>query len=190
MPSRTRLTADRITDAAAELVDDDGYASLTLGAVADALGVRPPSLYNHVDGLDEIRRRLRVRAIEQLGDQLLRAAVGRSGDDAVRAVARAYRSFALAHRGLYAATVPSSEAADDEVQRAGARVVDTVVAALSDLDLGPDQAIHATRTLRAAVHGFVDLELAGGFGLAQSPDDTFEWMTELLVAGFGAVPRA
>ena len=110
----------------------------TLGAVAAALGVRAPSLYNHVDGLDEIRRRLRVRAIDALGDALQRATVGRSGDEAVRTIARAYRAFALDHPGLYAATVPSSEVADADVQQAGARVVETVVAALSGFDLDPD----------------------------------------------------
>ena len=186
MPPRTPLTVDRITDAAVELVEREGHDALALGAVAAALGVRAPSLYNHVDGLDEIRRRLRVRAIDALGDALQRATVGRSGDEAVRTIARAYRAFALDHPGLYAATVPSSEVADADVQQAGARVVETVVAALSGFHLDPDEAVHATRTLRAAVHGFVDLELAGGFGLAQSPSDTFDWMTELLAQGFRA----
>ncbi len=106
------------------------------------------------------------------------------------ALARAYRAFALAHPGWYATTVPSAEGGDEEVRLAGARVVETVVAVLAGHGFDPDTAIHATRTLRAAVHGFVDLELAGGFGLAQSPADTFDWMTELLVAGFRAAPPA
>ncbi len=184
--ARPGLTVDRIVDAAAQLADRDGYDGLTLGGVAAALGVRTPSLYNHVDGLDELRRRLTVRAITGLGGALQRATVGRSGDDAVRALLRAHRDYALAHPGLYAATVPSSEVDDDEVRAAGTAVVETVVAALSGYELGPDEAVHATRSLRAAAHGFVALELSGGFGLAQPPSDTFDWMAEVLADGFRA----
>lgn len=185
MAARPGLTSERVVDAAAELADRDGLHALTLGRVAEALGVRTPSLYNHVGGLDDLRRRLTLRGIDELGAVLQRAAVGRSGDDAVRAIARAYREFALSRPGLYATTVPSSEVDDDAVRDAGARVVETVVAALDGYGLDPDAAIHATRSLRAAVHGFVALELAGGFGLSQSPADTFDWMTELLAEGFG-----
>lgn len=184
MAPRAGLTPDRIVDAAAELADREGHAALTLSGVAASLGVRTPSLYNHVAGLDELRRLLTIRAIQQLGTALQRATVGRSADEAVRAIAVAYRQFALAHPGLYAATVPSSE--DDQVRLAGAAVVDTVLAALDGYALTHDDAIHATRSLRAAVHGFVALELSGGFGLAQDPEDTFEWLTALLIAGIGA----
>ena len=184
MPPRAGLTPGRIVEAAAEIADRDGIDALTLGRVATALGVRAPSLYNHVGGLEDLRRRLTLRGIEELGAAVQRAAVGRSRDDAVRALARAHRLFALSRPGLYAATVPTTEVDDDEVREAGSRVVETVVAALDGYGLDPDAAIHATRSLRAAVHGFVSLELAGGFGLAQSPDETFDWLTELLVEGF------
>lgn len=183
MPPRPGLTATRIVDAAADLVDREGHDALALGRVADALGVRTPSLYNHVAGLDEVRRHLTLRALHQLGAVVQRAAVGRSAEDAVHAIADAHRRFALEHPGLYAATVPTTEVEDEEVRRAGAAVVDTVLAALGGYGLDRDEAVHATRSVRAAVHGFVALELAGGFGLAQPPEQTFAWMTRLLADG-------
>ena len=183
MAPRAGLNADRIVDAAAEVADRDGATPVTLGAVAAALGVRTPSLYNHVDGLHDLRRRLTVRAIHQLGDACRRATVGRSTDDAVRALVVAHRQFARTHPGLYAATVPSSEVDDHEVRSAGAAVVETILAVLGGYGLDRDDAIHATRSLRSAVHGFVALELAGGFGLDQDPDASFDWMTDLLVRG-------
>jgi AcrR family transcriptional regulator len=186
MAARRRVTVERIVDTAAELLDRDGPDALTMGRIAAALGVRPPSLYNHVDGLGEVRRLVTIRSIEELGEALQRGAVGHSGAGAVRAMARASRDFARAHPGRYATTVPTTEVDDDEVRRAGSHVVDTVVDALAGYGFDRDDAIHATRSLRAAVHGFVALELAGGFGLEQSPDDTFEWMVDLLTDGFAA----
>lgn len=183
MPPRAGLTVERIVDAAEALVDRDGHAALTLGGVAGALGVRTPSLYNHVDGLDDLRRHLTVRGIRRLGAALQQATVGRSRDEAVRALMAAHRTFGHAHPGLYAATVPSSEVDDDQVRAAGAAVVETILAVLAGYGLGHDDAIHATRSLRAAVHGFVSLELTGGFGLGQDPDASFAWLADVLVRG-------
>lgn len=186
MSPRPGLTVDRVVDAAVVVADRDGRDALTLGAVADLLGVRTPSLYNHVRGLDDLRRLLTVRALRELGEVVQRAAVGRSSDDAVRAIATAYRAFALDHPGLYAATVQTTEGGDAEVQQAGAEVLATVLAALGAYGLDDDEAVHATRTLRSAVHGFVSLELAGGFGLAQDPAATFTWMVDRLAEAFTA----
>lgn len=186
MSRRAGLTVDRVVDAAVRVADRDGHDALTLGAVADLLGVRTPSLYNHVRGLDDLRRLLTVRALRELGEVVQRAAVGRSADDAVRAIATAYRGFALDHPGLYAATVRTTEGGDAEVQEAGAEVLATVLAALGAYGLDDDEAVHATRTLRSAVHGFVSLELAGGFGLAQDPAATFTWMVDRLAEAFTA----
>jgi AcrR family transcriptional regulator len=180
MAPRPGLTVDRIVEAAAAIADMEGLERLTLGAVATALGVRTPSLYNHVGGLDDLRRLLTVRGLEELGAALQRAAVGRSGDDAVRAVAEATRAFARARPGLYATTVPTTEVDDEAVREAGTAVLTTVLDALAGYDLDEGAAVHAARTLRAAVHGFVTLELAGGFGLAVAVDDSFTWMTRRL----------
>ncbi len=45
----------RVVEVAAELADANGLDQLTLAQVAARLGVRLPSLYNHVDGLPGLR---------------------------------------------------------------------------------------------------------------------------------------
>lgn len=47
-------------------------------------------------------------------------------------------------------------------------------------------AIQAARSLRSAVHGFVSLELAGGFGMPVDADASFAWLAELLADGIRA----
>lgn len=189
MAARPGLTATKVVDAAVAVVDRDGLDGLALGRVAAELGVRTPSLYNHVGGLDDLRRLLTVRALEDLGAALRGAAVGRSGADALRALAAAQRSFARDHPGLYATTVPSTEVDDEQVRAAGQRVVDVVLACLAPYGLEGDEAIHAARSLRAAVHGFLALELAGGFGLAVDRGTSFAWLVDRLVDGLSSAPR-
>jgi AcrR family transcriptional regulator len=170
---RHGLDRAAVVAAAAAVADEAGLEQVTLARVAERLGVRSPSLYHHVAGLPGLRRELALGGLRALEAQLARAAVGKSRDDAVLALADAFRAFAHAHPGLYAATLRSPDSADDELTRAGQDVVDVVLAALAAYGLSGDDALHATRALRAIVHGFVSLEATGGFGLPLDLDESF-----------------
>ena len=179
----------RRPETACDLVDAAGFEALTLSAVAARLDVRPPSLYNHVDGLDDLRDAVRVAALEGLGAVIRDAAVGRSGADALRALAHAYRRWVRAHPGQYALTQSGIEdAPSEEVRAAGRAVVEVVLATLRGFGLEGDEAIHAARALRSALHGFVLLETGAGFGMPIDVDASFDRVVEMIVEGVRARP--
>ena len=177
MITRRRLTKDAVVDAAIAVVEEDGVAELTLSRVARALGIKPPSLYNHVDSLDALRREVALRAIADLGRRLGQAAMGRAGRDALHAIAAEFRSYANANPGLYEL---SAQARPDDAEYAAAsmRPVEPVLAILRSYDLDGAAGIHAARGLRAALHGFVSLEHLDGFGLDIDVDESFTWLVD------------
>jgi AcrR family transcriptional regulator len=182
---RAGLDTERVVDAAARIADAEGLDAVTLAQVAAELGVRPPSLYNHVEGHGGLLRALAVRGVRELTAALREAAVGRSGTDALGATARAYRAYAHAHPGLYAATVAAPAPDDAEHQAAARETVDVVFAVLRAWSLEGDDAVHATRAFRSALHGFVGLEAAGGFGIPVDLDESFERLVATLAGGLG-----
>jgi AcrR family transcriptional regulator len=186
--ARRGLSRVAVGETAARLADERGYDALTLGAVAAALGVRPPSLYNHVDGLHGLRRDLALRGVEELGDRLRDAAVGRAGADALAALAVAYRAYARERPGLYCALQRAADPGDAELRDAVMRALQPVLAVLAGYGLQGDAAIHAARTLRSALHGFVELERLGGFGIDVDLDRSYGWMVAALSAGMRAGP--
>jgi AcrR family transcriptional regulator len=188
MSRRQGLDRDRVVAAAAAIADAEGLEAVTLARVAAALGVRSPSLYNHVDGLDGLRRGIALLALGELGDALREAATGRAGADALVALADAYRLYARAHRGRYALIQVPQRAGDEEALAAAGTVVGAVVGALRAYALTDDDAIHATRAFRAAIHGFVALEDGGGFGLPLDVDESFRRMVAALAEGLAAGP--
>ena len=157
---RVRLPTGQVVDTAVELIDAQGFEALTLSAVAAELGVRPSALYNHVDSLDDLRGRVAVTATERLTTAISAAAIGVAGIAALRAVADAYRNFALDHPGQYSALLRASEATG-ELTRANDRLHDVFVAVYSGAGLSPDNAQLAARQARQAVHGYVTLQHAG-----------------------------
>jgi hypothetical protein len=121
--------------------------------------------------------------LRELHEGLAEAAVGRSRDDAVRALAYAYRSFAGRHPGLYAAAVRAPDFADAEFTRESERIVALVLRVLEGYGMEHQDALHAVRCVRSALHGFVSLEAAHGFGLPLDREETFRRLIDLLVSG-------
>lgn len=183
---RRRAGLDRavVVEAAAKLADKDGLAQLSLSRLATQLGVRTPSLYNHVDGLPGLLREMALLGGRELGRRLGRAAIGRSGDDAIIEMAHAYRAFAQERPGLYAAVQHAPDPEDQEAQEVANSVVGIVLTVLAGYNLAGDDAIHATRAFRSAMHGFVTLESIGGFGIPLDLDESFDRMILMLLAGF------
>jgi AcrR family transcriptional regulator len=180
---RAGLNAAGVVRAAANLADADGLDALTLARIAASVGVRTPSLYNHVDGLDDVRRGVALVGLREIGEALRDAAVGRAGDDALTAMAHAYRAYARAHPGRYAATQRAPAAGDDEMADAARGSVGVVLAILRGYGLEGDDAIHAARAVRSALHGFVALETGGGFGIPVDLDESFDRMVAALARG-------
>jgi AcrR family transcriptional regulator len=177
---RAGLDSESVVAAAAQLADAEGLGALTLARLADHLGVRAPSLYVHIHGLEDLRHRVAIRGAAELAAELQSAAAGRTQGEALAAVAGAYRAYALAHPGTYAALQRVPNLRDHEAAR---RVVDVVLAVLRGYGQSGDQAIHGVRIVRAALHGFVALELGEGFGIPLDLDESFRRLVGVLDRG-------
>lgn len=178
---RAGLTPSTVVDEALALVDEDGPDALTLTAVADRLGVRVPSLYNHVDGLDDLRDRAAARALDDLADALEVAA----SDEDPRVLLDAYRRWARAHPSRYALLPVQPAPTGAPTVAASVRVVDVVTTWAGRYGLRGEDAVHIARALRSALHGFCTIETAGGFGLPADVEDSFAVLVDLLVTGLG-----
>jgi AcrR family transcriptional regulator len=186
---KMKLDRTAVVAAAARIANADGLEALTLNRLAGALGIRPPSLYNHIRGLADLRRELALLSNRALGQRLAAAALARSGPEALLALAGAYRAYIKEFPGQYAASLPSSgarPAPDPELSASEEGVLQVVLAVVASFGLtGPD-ALHAARGLRSLVHGFATLEAAGGFGLPLDCDESFRRLVAMLKMGLTA----
>ena len=189
---RAGLTRLSVTEAAAALVDEIGFENLSMGLLAERLGVKTPALYKHVTSQADLAHRIAVRAMAEFADAIRDAIQGRAGSDALAAGAQAMRTYVREHPGQYAAADNAARATgpDDPIIPAVKRVVASWAAMLRGYHLNASQEMHALRMLRSAVHGFSTLEAAGGFQYDASVDDSFTWMVDFLDRGLQALPTS
>jgi AcrR family transcriptional regulator len=188
--ARTGLDQQTVLAAAAEIADTQGVEALSLAILAQKLGIRSPSLYNHVSGLPGLRYKLVLYGFAQMKEALTRAAIGKSKDDAVRAIAEAYLAFVRRHPGVYEATCRYPDLTDPVVQQAAGEVVEVVVKVLEGYGLQGDAAIHTVRAFRSLVHGFASIEQQGGFGIPLDLNVSFRLLVDTFLAGIHALHDA
>lgn len=180
MPTPARTSVDAIVAAGRAILAHEGLVGLTMQRVAEAAGVRAPSLYKRVSGRAGLVRLVGADAVGELGRCLDAAAT--TGDPVrdLRAQAEALRAFALRDPhafGLVFAPPADGGVADAELLAAAAAPVLRVVAEL----VGPADALNAARTVTAWATGFLRMELVGAFRLGGGIEEAFDYGIALLV---------
>jgi AcrR family transcriptional regulator len=187
---RAGVTPERLVRAGAELADEVGFDGVTVSALARRFDVKVPSLYSHVRNSDDLKTRIALLALAEMADRSAAALVGRSGRDALIALGAVYRDYARDHPGRYAATRmrldPQTAAAS-----AGPRHAQLMRAILLGYRLAPADQTHAVRLIGSTFHGYISLELAGGFDHSDpGPQESWERIMDALDALLGNWPPA
>lgn len=179
MSTRRQLNRERVVAEAARLVDESaakgagGVETLSMATLAEALRIRPPSLYNHVASLDDLRYGMALLASRRLLAVLRQAAAQHAGREALSYMAFAYRRFALEHPGIYPLTIRAPGPDQPELAETAQELLNLLLLALASMGWVGDDALHAVRGFRALLHGFVSLEGAGGFAMPLDREESF-----------------
>ncbi|TQS26664.1 TetR/AcrR family transcriptional regulator [Microbispora sp. KK1-11] len=177
---RAGLTTERLIRAGAELADEVGFDQVTISALARRFGVKVASLYSHLKSSQDLKTGIALFALEELADRVADALAGRAGKDALAAFADAYRGYAREHPGRYDAARlrldPETAAAS-----AGVRHAQMTRAILRGYDIAEPDQTHAVRMLGSVFHGYVSLEMSGGFShTAVDPEESWSWIVDSL----------
>lgn len=172
-------------DAAIRLVETEGPDALGVSRVARELGIKPPSIYNHVGKGDALALAVSIEGYRRLLATLQgHAAPMFDPRKQLGMLAYQTRAWALAHPHLYTVmsrTEPANE--HPEFRPLLTAMLELFGHPLEALGVQQGDTVHAIRGLRAAVHGFLLLENSGQYALNASVDASFDWLVSTLLDG-------
>jgi AcrR family transcriptional regulator len=153
-PSELSSRAKEIVSVARDLLEQEGLDALSMRRLADRLGIRAPSLYKHFADKQALEAALISDGFEEVAE-VFEAALADT-DDALGAIADAYRRFAHDHPHLYRLITERPLERDKILPGIEERAALPVYQAVGgDLDLA--------RAAWAFAHGMTNLELNGRF---------------------------
>jgi len=131
----------------------------------------------------EMRRFLALKGYRELLQLLREAREGKSGDDALAAVAHAIRRYALDRPALSAAAFRTAAVDCPEWREAYERLHAFMLDVLAECGLSGEAAENALNMLRSLVRGYVLHEVMHTLVGLESYDDAFDKAIQVFVAG-------
>ncbi|UFU00807.1 WHG domain-containing protein [Radiobacillus kanasensis] len=183
MAVKPGITLEDIISVSIDIADQHGVSEISLSTVSKKLGIRSPSLYNHVNGLSGLKAALAHYGTKRLYEAMADAAIGKSGEDAIYATTTAYIDFARNNPGLYEAVSIAVKLDSDVVQKEADKILQLMVRLLRTFHLPEDLLVHQVRILRAFLHGFVTIEQDKGFGIPLDVDESLQIGLDTIIAG-------
>lgn len=179
-----RLNKVTVVQTAADMADRNGLSSVTLKTLSEELGIKSPSIYKHIpNGLDGLHRELMLYGWRSVEAVMVKAAVGKSKDDAMYAISCAFRDFVKAHTGLFEAMQWYNMYVSDETLQATEKIVDLLFQVLDGYKLSEKNKVNTVRTFRAFWQGYSSIECHNGYGNSQSIDESFDFAIKILLKG-------
>lgn len=190
--SRMKVGLDKktIIETAANIADEKGIMNVSLKVLANELGIKSPSLYKHFNGgLDELNKELMLYGWRSLENEITRAAIGKSKDDAITSICYAYRNFVSKHKGLFEAMQWYNMYQSEEHLQATQGIIDILFQVLEAYDLTEEQKVHCVRMLRSFLQGFSAIESHDGFGNPTPLNNTFNFALKTILNGISDIQK-
>lgn len=158
-----RVTKMAVIQAASALADEKGLDHVSLKAVAERLGIRTPSLYNHIQSLEDLLRAVAHSGMGAMNERMARAAIGKSGEAAIRAVAAEYLRFMVEHCGVYETIQWATWHGTEETETLFADYTDLLRKLILSCGWGAEHTTEIVKVLAGFLHGYTTLQLRYAF---------------------------
>lgn len=158
-----RVTKMAVIQAASDLADEKGLDHLSLKAVAERLGIRTPSLYNHIESLEDLLRAVAHKGMQAMNGRMAQAAIGKSGEAAIQAVAIEYLHFMVEHSGVYETIQWATWHGTGETARLFSDYTELLRKLLLSCGFGAEDMTGILNLLAGFLHGYTTLQLRYAF---------------------------
>jgi len=181
---RQGLNRDTIVEASIRLIEEKGYAAFSMSELAKSLNIKTASLYNHIESLDTLCTEVGLAAVAQMVAKEQKAIEGKEKDEALFAIADAYRAFAKEHNELYRVIMSLQKSKNEVLERAAGQITGPIMQVLSGYGLSKTEQMHWQRILRSMMHGFAAHEEAGGFShFPVDKDESYRMAVQCIADG-------
>lgn len=180
---RIGLSREKVIEQAAMLANEKGLKYVTITTLADHLGIKKPSLYNHIKSQDDIYQGIMIYGWKNGAEAITDHITEKDAHEALREYARGFYKYAIDNPGILEAMLWYNKYKSEELVQATRKVYTFFFAQTDKLHIDRVIANHLLRTYRAFLEGFLLLVVHDSFGNPISVNDSFELSLDVLISG-------
>lgn len=186
---RIGLTHEKVIEEAANLANKKGLSYVTISSLAEFLGVKKPSLYNHIKSQEDIYEGIMIYGWKNGVQPIAENLHENNPQKALKKYARAFYKYALDNPGIFEAMLWYNKYKSPELIEASEKIYDFFFAQTDKMNIDRESANHLLRTFRAFLEGFLLLVIHNSFGNPISIEESFELSLDVLISGMKKIRR-
>lgn len=173
MPTPAKTSQADLIEIGLALAAEGGADAVTIAAVAQAAGIKGPSLYKHFADREALLTAIEIAVLHEL-EAVLRQVRGSTPRQRIVGMAHAYRAFGRAAPRRYGLIYRNNVADDPALAEACLVSARPLFEELEAARVPSKRILALSRTLVAFLHGFVSMEIAQAFRLGGDLDEAFD----------------
>lgn len=158
-----RVNKAAVLQAASEIADEQGLNNVSLKAIAEKLGIKTPSLYNHINSLDDLLRDIAHTGMLAMNSRMTQVSIGSVGDAAIKKVGVEYLNYMIEHPGIYETIQWATWHGTEETARIYNDYINLLKVLLRSCNIQEDHIEEALNLITAVFHGYTTLQLRYAF---------------------------
>lgn len=180
---RIGLSREKVIERAATLANEKGLEYVTITTLADYLGIKKPSLYNHIKSQEDIYHGIMIYGWQNGAEKIAENIVEEDAHEALRKYAYAFYQYAMDNPGIFEAMLWYNKYKSEELIKATEKIYTFFFAQTDKLHIDREVANHLLRTYRAFLEGFLLLVIHDSFGNPISIEKSFALSLDVLISG-------
>lgn len=180
---RTGLSKEEIIEKAAMLANERGLAYLSVTTLSEYLGIKKPSLYNHMKTIDDVYKNIMIYGWKKVSEEIVKEICLKDAKTNLMEYGRKVYKFALDNPGVFEAMLWYNKYSDDVLLEATEGLYTFFFKQTDSLGIDREIANHLLRTYRAFLEGFIMLQIHNSFGNPISIEESFEISMNVLISG-------
>lgn len=180
---RIGLSREKVIEQAATLANEKGLEHVTITTLADYLGIKKPSLYNHIKSQEDIYHGIMIYGWQNGAEKIAENIVEEDAHESLRKYAYAFYQYAMDNPGIFEAMLWYNKYKSEELIKATEKIYIFFFAQTDKLHIDREVANHLLRTYRAFLEGFLLLVIHDSFGNPISIEESFALSLDVLISG-------
>jgi AcrR family transcriptional regulator len=181
LPTPAKTSREQLAKIARELVEASGPDALTVGGVALAAGIKPPSLYKHFADRAALLKVVEIDILHELEAHIRRQTRGPDHKSRLKAMARAYRKFGTSAPNRYKVIYSGNAFIDADIRAACLFSAQPLFEEFRAAGIAEERILPLSRTIVPFLHGFVLMEIGSAFNLGGDIEEAFELGLETIL---------
>ncbi|MGI6070103.1 MAG: TetR/AcrR family transcriptional regulator [Blautia sp.] len=158
-----KTTKEAVIKATSDLADKKGLNNVSLKSVAEKLNIRTPSLYNHIENLDNLLLEVTHQGMRTMNERMTQAAIGSIGETAIKEVAVAYLDYMIEHPGVYETIQWVSWHGTEETNSIFNNYISLLLALIRSCQFKEEHTTDILNMIMGLLHGYTTLQLRYAF---------------------------